>query len=402
LNPNPPVVATRLDGHPAGRNAPPLELAAVGKDTPDPRGGRIERYGDGRPSGVLVDNAEGLVTGKLPPPTPAQIERAILSAAAKLLAVGITSVHDAGVGPETLTVYRALAASDRLPLRIDAMLDGQQPMTALTSQMQEWKKHPEVGRLTVRTVKLYADGALGSYGARLFEPCADAPDKQGLPVTDPTELRQRILEVARAGYQPAVHAIGDRACAETLADFVEASRLAPDLRPRVEHLQVLLARDVHLLSEAGAVASMQPTHATSDGAWAEARLGHGTARQKGAYAWRQVLDAGVPLACGSDFPVEDIDPRAGIYSAETRSWTGGPPGGWMPEQRLTREEAVRCFTVGAAYAAHAEAHRGRIQAGFDADVTAFAGDVMSVAAAELRALPVVFTMVGGRVEYQRP
>jgi predicted amidohydrolase YtcJ len=206
--------------------------------------------------------------------------------------------------------------------------------------------------------------------------------------------------VAAAGFQPAVHAIGDRACAEVLEDFVEASKLAADLRPRVEHLQVLRANDVHLLVESGAVASMQPTHATSDGPWAEARLGHGTVRQKGAYAWRQVLAANVPLACGSDFPVEGIDPRAGLYSAETRTWPGGPAEGWMPEQKLTRLEALRCFTSGAAYAAHAESHRGVIKEGYDADVTVFGKDVFGISAAQLRTVPVVATIVGGRLVFE--
>src|SRR5262249_15266035 len=163
------------------------------------------------------------------------------------------------------------------------------------------------------------------------------------------------------GYQPAVHAIGDRATFETLTHFVRIAKSATELRPRVEHVQLLRPRDVGLFREAKAVASMQPTHATSDGPWAEARLGHGSERQPGAYAWRQVLDSGAPLACGSDFPVEGINPRAGLYSAETRRWPGGPQGGWMPEQRLTRLEALRCFTWGPAFASYAEDRRGMIK-----------------------------------------
>jgi predicted amidohydrolase YtcJ len=170
----------------------------------------------------------------------------------------------------------------------------------------------------------------------------------------------------------------------------------------VEHLQVLQPKDAGLLKLAHAVASMQPTHATSDGPWVEARLGHGTPRQKGAYAWRQALDQGAVLACGSDFPVESPDPRAGLESAETRQWgKNEPPGGWMPEQRLTRAEAVRCFTQGAAFAEHAEGRRGTLKEGSDADLTAFGGDVMTVPAAELHELAVLYTVVGGRVEYAR-
>jgi predicted amidohydrolase YtcJ len=327
------------------------------------------------------------------------VREAILSAAARLVAVGITSVHDAGVDGRTLEVYRALAASDALPLRIYAMIDGQQPADALHADMRRWRETPEVGRLTVRSVKLYADGALGSRGAWMKTPYADDDANVGLTVTEPAELRARILDVAREGFQPCVHAIGDRACRETLEDFVAVAQATPGLRPRVEHLQILDPSDLPLLVRAGAIASMQPTHATSDGAWAEARLGHGTARQRGAYAWRQVLDARVPLACGSDFPVEGIDPRAGIFSAETRRWPGAPEAGWMPEQRLTREEAVRCFTEGAAYAEHAESRRGRIAVGFDADLTAFAGDLFAVPADAIPRMQITATVVGGRVEH---
>ncbi len=386
--PDHPVLAERVDGHAAWVNAAALDVAGITKKTDDPPGGKILRDERGEPSGVLVDNAEDLVASKVPPQTDEEIESALVTAMAALVRVGLTSVHDAGTGRRTLEIQRKLAAADRLPIRIDAMLDGQQPMESLRADMATWKRTPTVGRLSVRAVKLYADGAMGSRGALMFEPYTDEPQTIGLAVTPPDELRKRILEIARAGFQPAVHAIGDRACAETLQDFIEARRAVPDLRPRIEHLQVLRPSDMHLLLEAGAVASMQPTHATSDAPWAEARLGHGTERQHGAYAWRAVLSAGAPFACGSDFPVESIDPRAGLFAAETRAW--------MPEQRLTREEALRCFTSGAAFAAGAEAHRGRIAPGYDADVTVFAADVMS--ASDVRAVAVTHTIVGGRVE----
>jgi predicted amidohydrolase YtcJ len=394
--PDHPVVLERIDGHAEWVNAKALEICGITEATRDPPGGKIERYPDGRPSGIVIDNAESLVDEKVPPLDAAEIEEALLAAMRKLVAVGLTSVHDAGVDARTLEVMRKLAAEDRLPIHVYAMLDGQQPMKDLEAQMALWKKTPEVGRLTVRAVKMYADGAMGSRGAVMFDPYSDDPANRGLFVTPPDELRRRVLAVALAGYQPAVHAIGDRGCASTLHAFSE--RVARPLRPRVEHLQVLLARDVPLLKSSGAIASMQPTHATSDGPWAEARLGHGTARQKGAYAWRQVLDAGVPLACGSDFPVEDVDPLRGLYSAETRKGPGLPDGGWMPEQRMTRLEAVRCFTAGAAYAEFAEQRRGVLRVGMDADLTAFDRDVMWVPVAELTKLRVTHTFVGGRDE----
>lgn len=375
-----PVLASRVDGHAVWINARALAAAAITRDTPDPAGGRIVRDSSGAPSGVLVDNAEDLVRSKLPPPSEADVESAIRAAVDRLLALGITSAHDAGCDARTLSVYRRLAERGQLGIHVYAMLDGQQPVELLRAQMVGWSASPRIGRLTVGAVKMYADGALGSRGALLFDPYADDASTSGLAVTPPDDLRARILEVARAGWQPSVHAIGDRAVHEVLSAFVEASKTAPDARPRVEHLQILDARDAALLAQARAIASMQPTHATSDGPWAEDRLGPGSPRAKGAYAWRTVLGAGAPLACGSDFPVESPDPIAGIRSAVLRTWPGGPAGGWMPEQRLTLEEAVRCFTSGAAYAEHAENERGRIQVGYVADAVTFDVDPFAVGA----------------------
>jgi predicted amidohydrolase YtcJ len=404
--PDHPVILRRIDGHAAWVNELALSRAGIGKETPDPAGGRFLRHPDGRPTGILVDNAMDLISTKMPQPTAREIDDVLLRAMRALTTVGLTGVHDAGVEPEVLEGYRRLAQAGKLPVRVYAMVDGQVPVPELERRMAAWKGSPETGLLTVRSVKFLADGALGSRGALLFEPYADDPKNTGLPVTPSEELRARIAAAVRAGFQPCVHAIGDRACHETLNHFVAASSAGDvkALRPRVEHLQVLQPKDVPLLKSSGAIASMQPTHATSDGPWAEKRLGTGTARQKGAYAWRQVLEAGVPLACGSDFPVEGIDPRAGLFSAETRAWrlpdgSLAPKGGWMPEQRLTREEAIRCFTVGPAHAGHAEGRRGRIRVGFDADLTGFQGDVMAVPASELARLPIAFTMVAGKLEH---
>jgi len=402
LVPDHPVVLARVDGHAVWVNQRALEAAGVGADTRDPDGGKILRYDDDRPSGVLVDNAADLVLGRIPPPAREETERLLTGAMAELVRAGLTSVHDAGVDPQTLEVYRDLAAADRLPLRVYAMIDGQGPRQQLAGQMALWARTPEVGRLTVRAVKLFADGALGSRGAALFEPYADDPSTSGLFVTAPAELRERVLLAARAGFQPAVHAIGDRALAETASAFAGAGEALDlrALRPRVEHLQIARPADLKALKETGAVASMQPTHAVSDATWAVQRLGAGTARLRGAYAWRDVLGAGLPLAFGSDFPVESHDPRLGLLAAEARR----PPGRstpWMPEQRLTREEALRAFTSGAAFAAHAEGRRGVIREGYDADLTAFDRDLMAVKPEELSRIEVTHTMVGGRFEYQR-
>lgn len=397
-----PVALARVDGHAVWVNAKALEIAGIGKDTPEPAGGKIVRGPDGQPTGVLVDNAMELVRVKIPKPSAREIEDTLLHAMQALAAVGLTAVHDAGVDKDTLEVYRALAASDRMPLRVYAMLDGQAPMPELLAQMALWKKTPEVGWLTVRSVKMYADGALGSRGAALYEPYSDDPGNTGLRVTDQPELVRRVHEVVSRGFQPNVHAIGDRASAQVLEAFIGEGEAAKALRPRVEHLQILQPKDAPLLKQAGAIASMQPTHCTSDAPWAEERLGHGTPRQKGAYAWRQALDAGAVLALGSDFPIESPDPRAGLYSAETRRPATGNfgPEGWMPEQRLTRLEALRGFTAGAAYASFAEGRRGMIREGMDADLTAFGEDLLAVPADALPRIPIRLTVVGGRVAFE--
>jgi predicted amidohydrolase YtcJ len=397
--PEHPVALTRIDSHALWVNERALRRAGIDARTPDPEGGLILRDAAGKPTGVLIDNAMQLIFQVMPRPSPPEIESLLFRSLKALAAVGLTSVHDAGVDGNTLEVYRKLAQADRLPVRVYAMLDGQQPMDRLAAQMDLWRRTPEVGLLSVRAVKLFADGALGSRGAKLFEPYGDEPGSSGLWLTEPGELRRRIAAVAAAGFQPCVHAIGDQACAEVLSVFGSLPELKP-LRPRVEHLQLLRPRDVPLLRASGAVASMQPTHATSDAAWAEARLGRGTERQKGAYAWRQTLEAGTPLAFGSDFPIESIDPRLGLRSAVARRGANGQA--WMPEQRLTRAEALRAFTAGAAYAEHAEGRRGMIREGYEADLTVFERDVLEVAVDELPGVPIAATVVGGVVVYAGP
>jgi predicted amidohydrolase YtcJ len=391
--PDHPVVLVRVDGHASWVNARALAAAGIGRETPDPPGGRILRGPDGTPSGVLVDAAQQLVLAKIPAPSPAEIEAELLAGLRELAALGLTEVHDAGVPPATLDAYARLAAADRLPIRVYAMIDGEVPLPALRAELERWKGYGERGLLTVRAVKLYADGALGSRGAALHEDYADEPGNRGLLLTPPDVLREKLAAIAAAGFQPAVHAIGDRAVSLVL-DAFSAAGVPRALRPRIEHLQIVLGRDLPRLAAAGAVASMQPVHATSDGPWVAARLGAGTERYRGAYAWRSVLRAGVPLAFGSDFPVEDADPRAGLAAAEERIARDGRP--FTPEQRLGRDEALRAFTAGAAYARFAEARRGAIREGLDADLTLFAEDVLGVPAARLPRVRVSRTIVAGK------
>lgn len=393
--PDHPVALSRIDVHALWCNQRALAAAGIDARTADPPGGRILRGSGGEPTGVLIDTAQDLLRRAIPRPNPAEAEETVLRSLRALAASGITAVHDAAAGPEVLATYRALAERDALPVRVYAMIDGQG--ADLDERLREWRDRPQVGRLTVRAVKLFADGALGSRGAAMFEPYADDPGNTGLLLLDPRELEDRVRRVAAAGLQPCVHCIGDRACALTLQIFTGIPR---GLRPRAEHLQLLRARDVPLLRKSGAIASMQPTHATSDAPWAEERLGHGTERQRGAYAWRQALDAGAPLAFGSDFPVEGIDPREGLRAAAGRKSASGVV--WMPEQRLTREEALRAFTSGAAYAEFAEGRRGLIREGYDADLTVFGKDILAVHLDELPEVPFAATVVAGRVEHAAP
>ena len=396
--PDHPAALARVDGHALWVNAAALAAAGIDARTPDPPGGRILRdAGGGRPA-VLVDAAQELVLARIPPPGAAELEAAIVAALDVVARLGITSVHDAGVGPDVLAILRRLAAEDRLPVRVVAMLDGGVPLAELREAMAAARAAPGEGRLSVRTVKLFADGALGSRGAALHEDYADDPGNRGLLLLEPAALAERVRAIAGAGMQPAVHAIGDRAVTVVL-DALEEAALGADvraLRPRIEHLQLVAPGDVPRLVRLGVVASMQPVHAVSDGPWLAARLGAGSARLRSAFAWRALADAGVPLAFGSDFPVEDPDPRAGLAAAETRAGAGRF--GFQLEQRLSRAEALAAFTAGAAYAAFAEGRRGMVREGLDADLTLLAEDPGTCSTERLREIPVTHTIVGGRVE----
>ncbi|HEX4384786.1 MAG TPA: amidohydrolase [Myxococcales bacterium] len=392
--PDHPVALLRVDVHALWCNERALQAAGVSAGTPDPPGGRILRRADGTPTGVFIDTAMDLVRRAIPRPTVDVAEANILRSLRALAALGITGVHDAAAEPEALEAYRRLARKDLLPLRVYAMIDGG---SDLDEQIPLALNESELPNFVVRAVKFFADGALGSRGAALSEPYSDDPSQKGLLLSDPRALEENIVHAASAGLQPCVHCIGDQACTNVLQVF---AKLPKALRPRAEHLQILKARDVPLLKKSGAIASMQPTHATSDGAWAEERLGHGTERQRGAYAWRQALDAGAVLAFGSDFPVESPDPRLGLAAAAGRKLANGVA--WMPEQRVTRLEALKAFTAGAAYAEFAEARRGLIREGYDADLTVFGRDVMAVHVDELARVPIVATVVGGQVIYAGP
>ncbi|WP_310593364.1 amidohydrolase [Pedomonas mirosovicensis] len=393
-----PVWLERVDGHAAWANSKAIQLAKVTAKTKDPKGGEIIRKEDGSPAGVFVDGAQDLVAKHVPEPTEAE-QAAALEAALKIMAsVGLTGVHDAGIDAKTWTLYRRFGEEGRLTTRIYAMIGGTGKDFDILS-----KEGPQTGlydgRLSLRSVKLYSDGALGSRGAALLEPYSDAPDSKGLPFHSDAAVANMISKAIAKGYQVNVHAIGDAANRQILNAFEMILRhTGQGLRHRIEHAQVLSPEDIKRLAQLGLIASMQPTHATSDWQMAEKRLGHD--RLEGAYAWRTVLNTGAKLAFGSDFPVESPNPFYGLHAAVTRQTREGePPGGWRPEEKLSLVEAFHAFTLGAAYAGHQESQVGSLTAGKWADFILVDKDIFKSPPSELWQTKVLETWVAGKRVY---
>lgn len=394
--PDRPVWLRRVDGHAAWGNTAALRVARreLAGDW-QPPGGQILRDGAGRPTGVFIDAAMDLVESGIPPLDDATAVRALELGMAEAARHGLTGVHDAGVPLADLQRYQRLADAGRMPVRISAMADGDGPALARLCEAGLYR-HPS-GRLQMRAVKLYVDGALGSRGAALIEPYTDAPASRGLLLLEPADLRAVVRRARDCGVQVATHAIGDRGNREVL-DAYEAARLPPGHRWRIEHAQVLSPADLPRLARLGIIASMQPTHATSDMPWAENRLG--PERIHGSYAWRRLRDSGARLALGSDFPVEAVDPRLGLYAAATRmDGEGMPAGGWRPEEKLTAFEALRGFTLDAAYASFSEQEVGSLEPGKRADFVVLGEDPLAVEPRALRDLTVQATYVDGRPTY---
>ncbi|MBK9034307.1 MAG: amidohydrolase [Myxococcales bacterium] len=394
-----PVALRRVDGHAVWVSSAVLALAEITRATPDPAGGKIIRDAAGEPTGVLVDNAMALIEARAPKASPEARERRIRAAAAQAIAAGITAVHEMGIDDDTVAAYRRLAKAGELPLRVSAYLEGDPARAdALAARAIE----PDDGDdyFALVGVKYFADGALGSRGAALLADYSDDPGDRGLFVTAPDALDRAVAAATAAGWQVATHAIGDAGVHATLDAYEHAIKANPgqDLRLRVEHAQVMTDADIARMAALGVIASMQPTHATSDMPWAEARLG--PERIKGAYAWRRVLDAGGLIVAGSDFPVEDVAPLGGIYAAVTRADAAGQPaGGWYPDQKLTLDEAIFAFTGAPAVAGFVEEQRGHLAPGLVADLTVY--DRPLVAGRELLDTHVDLTVVGGEIVFER-
>jgi len=402
-SPDNPVYLTRIDGHAGLANRKAQEIAGLTKSTPDPPGGRILRSAAREPTGVLIDRAQALVSSKIPPVSAAELDARILLADQESRRLGLTMVHDAGTDGETVDAYKRLIDGGKLKTRLYVMLRG-----SLRALVPYFEKGPITDyanhRLVVRAIKVVADGALGSRGAALLEPYADEPGTTGLLTTPPEEVYSQTLAASKAGFQTCIHAIGDRGNRVVMDIFERVQREVPGargLRMRNEHAQILDAAEIPRFAKLNVIASMQATHATSDMPWVPARLGRARTAA-GAYVWQKLLKSGAIIANGSDFPVEEANPMLGLYAAVTRQdKSGSPPGGWMPDQRMSRAQALRSITLDAAYAAHAETLVGSLEVGKLADLVVLSTDILTAPPNEILTTKVRMTIVGGAIVYEQ-
>jgi len=401
--PDHPVLVTRYDGHMALANSAALRLARVTRDTPVPDGGAIVKDASGEPTGLLKDAAMSLVFRVVPPPSEEQLTRAVKAALAEAARFGVTGVHDMSSGDNAaeFRVYQKLAASGELTTRILAV-----------TPIELWESPARTGitagfgndLLRTGALKGFADGSLGSTTALFFEPYNDAPGTSGLPAAmmfPEGNMLKMALGADKAGLQLCIHAIGDKAI-RLILDVYGNVRRQNGERPRrwrIEHAQHIHPEDFATFARLGVIASMQPYHAIDDGRWAEKRIGH--ERGKGTYAFRTLLDKGVRLAFGSDWPVAPLNPIDGIYAAVTRRTLDGKnPGGWYPEQKLTVAETIEAYTVGSAYAEGAEERKGSLTPGKLADIVVLESNLFTIAPETIADVKVAATIVGGRIVYQ--
>ncbi|HEV2704675.1 MAG TPA: amidohydrolase [Pyrinomonadaceae bacterium] len=404
-----PVFLQRIDGHVSWANTLALTKANVTRETVAPAGGEILKDARGEPTGILKETAGSLVANVVPQPSPEETLEAAERALAEARRYGITSIQDNSTY-EATKLYRQLHAQGRLTVRVAEWQNFEDSVAELQRQRTEFatfKDDPLMLRLTA--LKGYVDGTLGSRTAAMLAPFADDPTNSGIPRRPPEELTRMIVERAQAGFQIALHAIGDRANRMALEGFAAALRpnggdataaRGRTARHRVEHAQVVAPSDFARFRDLGVIASMQPSHAISDKRWAQDRLGE--YRVQGAYAWHMMRSFGVRVPFGTDWPVEPISPYLGLYAAVTRQSTeGDPPGGWWPQERLSIADAIRCYTTESAYATFEEGEKGRIAVGMLADMVVHTRDLLSIPPEEILRTEAHMTLLGGRIVYER-
>lgn len=408
VSPNNPVLLTHASGHSSLANAKAMELAGITRATPDPAGGQIIRDSAGNPIGAFLERAQGLVRRAMsaaeaqltPEEREARLVRAVAMASQECLSKGVTGFHDAGVSFGTVELYKKMADEGKLPVRLYVMVN--EGNDTLKEKISEYRLIGYANNhVTVRSIKRVFDGALGAHGAWLLEPYSDLPSSVGLNTYPLEELKETARLAIENDFQLCVHAIGDRANRETLNVFEEAFKAHPekkDLRWRVEHAQHLHPDDIPRFGQLGVIASMQGIHCTSDGPWVFKRLGEKRA-EEGAYVWQKLMKSGAVICNGTDTPVEDVDPIACFYASVTRKLADGSY--FYPDQRMTREEALRSYTLNGAYAAFQENILGSLSVGKLADITVLSQDIMTIPEDEIPKTQVVMTIVGGKILYQR-
>jgi predicted amidohydrolase YtcJ len=397
---NKPVMLSRVDGHASWVNSKALEIAGISKDTLDPPGGKIMRDKQGNPTGILIDNAANLVYQHLPKTSEATLTVQLNAAGEQLHSEGITSVHDAGIDKVVYDYYKKRVAEHSLPVRIYPMIAATSPV--LKQLLEAGHVQDQYDWLSIRSVKAYGDGALGSRGAALLQPYSDAPDNSGLLLTRQRDLKPLFDLVLGNGFQLNFHAIGDKANRLALNQFADSfSRMGgKSLRNRVEHAQVINVDDIPRFKTLNIIPAMQPTHATSDMNMAEDRVGAN--RLRGAYAWQTFLKQGSPVAFGSDFPVELSNPFFGLHAAVTRQDRNNTPeNGWISSEAVTVKQAFRGFTLDAAYAAHQEKILGGLTEGKWADFILIDQDIFTISPQDIWKTQVLETWIAGEKRYTK-
>jgi predicted amidohydrolase YtcJ len=407
ISPNNPVILTHASGHALFANAKAMELAGIGVSTIDPEGGRIVRQKNGQPSGIFLENAEKLINDvyknllaqRTPDQKEADIIKAIVLASDECLRKGITSFQDASQPYKIIDIYKKLADQGRLNTRLWVMID--ESNDSLIAKIDQYKILGYGNNfLTIRSIKRYMDGALGARGAWLLEPYADLSSTSGLNTVPLDQFMETARIAIEHGFQLCTHAIGDRANREVLNIYEEVFKNHPDktnLRWRIEHAQHLHPQDIPRFAELGVIASMQGIHCTSDAPWIPKRLGDKRA-EEGAYVWKKLINTGAIISNGTDAPVEDVDPIANYYALVTRKTKDGKA--FYPEQKLSREEALKLSTLNCAYAAFEEDIKGSITVGKLADIVVLSQDILTIPDEQIKQTRVLYTILGGKIKFQ--